>query len=302
MTAPEGDVTAAWHELLDGLRTVDARFLDGPRAVGGPRGAADGYRMALTALGVPSTRTCSPTRAGRCSSTWPAPPGAAAGGEATTPTAGTASRRSTPGGRTASAVGAATARTSASPSTTSRARGVVEPHRGERQRHRPRRRRRRPLLLRDRPDRARRPRRPLRAARRRRRHRVHPRLPGRPPPRPAGDLGDRGARRPGLFDPPDRTDEGTALALRAALRWVRTLFDIVPMELAPKHPDRRDNAARGQQTGRRATGGRRSTPPRRPSPSQPESGARHPSAAVETPFMATESLLNPAVPTAPSRS
>ena len=52
MTAPEGDVTAAWHELLDGLRTVDAGFLDGPRAVGGPRGAADGYRMALTALGV----------------------------------------------------------------------------------------------------------------------------------------------------------------------------------------------------------------------------------------------------------
>ena len=52
MTAPERDVTTAWHELLDGLRTIDAGFLDGPRAVGGPRGAADGYRMALTALGV----------------------------------------------------------------------------------------------------------------------------------------------------------------------------------------------------------------------------------------------------------
>lgn len=41
----EPDLTAAWHELLDGLRDLDTRFADGPIA-------ADGYRMALTALGV----------------------------------------------------------------------------------------------------------------------------------------------------------------------------------------------------------------------------------------------------------
>ena len=42
MTAPERDVTTAWHELLDGLRTIDAGFLDGPRAVGGPRAPRTG--------------------------------------------------------------------------------------------------------------------------------------------------------------------------------------------------------------------------------------------------------------------
>lgn len=52
MTPPERDVTVAWHELLDGLRDVEATFLDGPRAVADERGAADGYRTALTALGV----------------------------------------------------------------------------------------------------------------------------------------------------------------------------------------------------------------------------------------------------------
>ncbi len=52
MTEPLWDVTAAWHELLDGLRSIDAGFLDGPRVVADERAAADGYRMALTALGV----------------------------------------------------------------------------------------------------------------------------------------------------------------------------------------------------------------------------------------------------------
>ena len=45
MTPAERDVTRAWRELLDGLRSIDDRFLDGPLA-------ADGYRMALTSLGV----------------------------------------------------------------------------------------------------------------------------------------------------------------------------------------------------------------------------------------------------------
>jgi len=52
MTAPDWDVTTAWHELLDGLRDIDVAFRDGPRAVVDERAAADGYRMALTALGV----------------------------------------------------------------------------------------------------------------------------------------------------------------------------------------------------------------------------------------------------------
>src|SRR3546814_3322985 len=40
-----------------------------------------------------------------------------------------------------------------------------------------------------------------------------------------------------VLDPPeplDRSDEATAAALRAALRWIRTLFDVVPIALAPK--------------------------------------------------------------------
>jgi len=52
MTAPDRDVTVAWRELLDGLRAIDSGFIGGPRAAGDDRGAADGYRMALTALGV----------------------------------------------------------------------------------------------------------------------------------------------------------------------------------------------------------------------------------------------------------
>ena len=33
MTPPERDVSAAWHELIDGVRDLDAAFLDGARAV-----------------------------------------------------------------------------------------------------------------------------------------------------------------------------------------------------------------------------------------------------------------------------
>lgn len=44
--------TAAWHELLDGLRDLEGSFLEGPRAVEGERAVADGYRMLATILGV----------------------------------------------------------------------------------------------------------------------------------------------------------------------------------------------------------------------------------------------------------
>lgn len=44
--------TAAWHELLDGLRALEGSFLDGDRAVQGEQAVADGYRMLATILGV----------------------------------------------------------------------------------------------------------------------------------------------------------------------------------------------------------------------------------------------------------
>lgn len=44
--------TAAWHELLDTLRDLDASFLEGPRAVSDDRHVADGYRALATCLGV----------------------------------------------------------------------------------------------------------------------------------------------------------------------------------------------------------------------------------------------------------
>jgi len=44
--------TAAWHELLDGLRGLEGSFLDGDRAVQGEQAVADGYRMLATILGV----------------------------------------------------------------------------------------------------------------------------------------------------------------------------------------------------------------------------------------------------------
>lgn len=44
--------TAAWHELLDGLRELEGSFLTGDRAVSGEQAVADGYRMLGTVLGV----------------------------------------------------------------------------------------------------------------------------------------------------------------------------------------------------------------------------------------------------------
>jgi hypothetical protein len=50
--SPSYDATAAWHELLDGLRGLEGSFLDGDRAVQGEQAVADGYRMLATILGV----------------------------------------------------------------------------------------------------------------------------------------------------------------------------------------------------------------------------------------------------------
>ncbi|MBZ5737090.1 DUF1214 domain-containing protein [Nocardioides mangrovi] len=44
--------TAAWHELLDGLRDLESSFLTGDRAVAGAQAVADGYRALATVLGV----------------------------------------------------------------------------------------------------------------------------------------------------------------------------------------------------------------------------------------------------------
>lgn len=52
MTEPTWEVTAAWHELLDGLRELDVSFLAGDRAVLGERAVVDGYRTLATLLGV----------------------------------------------------------------------------------------------------------------------------------------------------------------------------------------------------------------------------------------------------------
>lgn len=46
------DTTAAWHELLDGLRELETTFLQGERAVEGEQAVTDGYRMLATLLGV----------------------------------------------------------------------------------------------------------------------------------------------------------------------------------------------------------------------------------------------------------
>lgn len=46
------EVTAAWRELLDGLRELDGTFLSGDRAVGREAAVVDGYRALLTTLGV----------------------------------------------------------------------------------------------------------------------------------------------------------------------------------------------------------------------------------------------------------
>ncbi len=52
MTTESHEATAAWRELLDTLRTLDASFMSGPKAVGDDRHVADGYRMLATTLGV----------------------------------------------------------------------------------------------------------------------------------------------------------------------------------------------------------------------------------------------------------
>lgn len=52
MTTESHEATDAWRELLDTLRTLDASFMAGPKAVGDDRHVADGYRMLATTLGV----------------------------------------------------------------------------------------------------------------------------------------------------------------------------------------------------------------------------------------------------------
>jgi Protein of unknown function (DUF1214) len=52
MTAPAHESSAAWHELLQTLGSLDGSFLDGDRAVSDDRHIADGYRMIATTLGV----------------------------------------------------------------------------------------------------------------------------------------------------------------------------------------------------------------------------------------------------------
>jgi hypothetical protein len=52
MTTPGRETTAAWHELCEGLGALPDAFLTGPRAVTSDRAAAEGYRAALTALGI----------------------------------------------------------------------------------------------------------------------------------------------------------------------------------------------------------------------------------------------------------
>lgn len=49
---PPWDSTAAWQELLDGLRHLDTGFLDGPKAVRGEQSVVEGYRFLATVLGV----------------------------------------------------------------------------------------------------------------------------------------------------------------------------------------------------------------------------------------------------------
>lgn len=54
MTAPDPTYasSAAWGDLLDGLRDLEATFRSGDRAVSGEQAVADGYRSLLTTLGV----------------------------------------------------------------------------------------------------------------------------------------------------------------------------------------------------------------------------------------------------------
>lgn len=50
--SPSWDSYAAWRELLDGIRDLDATFLDGPKAVRGEQSVVEGYRFLATVLGV----------------------------------------------------------------------------------------------------------------------------------------------------------------------------------------------------------------------------------------------------------
>lgn len=52
MTEPTWEVTTAWRELLDGLGKLDGSFLTGDRAVSGEAAVVDGYRALATVLGV----------------------------------------------------------------------------------------------------------------------------------------------------------------------------------------------------------------------------------------------------------
>ena len=56
MSATDDDArwesTRAWRELLDGVRELDAGFLQGPRAVRGEQTVVEGYRFLATVLGV----------------------------------------------------------------------------------------------------------------------------------------------------------------------------------------------------------------------------------------------------------
>jgi hypothetical protein len=49
---PGWESTRAWRELTDGLRELDATFLDGPNAVTGEQSVAEGYRFLATVMGV----------------------------------------------------------------------------------------------------------------------------------------------------------------------------------------------------------------------------------------------------------
>jgi hypothetical protein len=49
---PGWETTQAWRDLLDGLRQLDATFLDGPNAVVGEQAVAEGYRFLATVFAV----------------------------------------------------------------------------------------------------------------------------------------------------------------------------------------------------------------------------------------------------------
>ncbi len=52
MTTPQWRSTQAWHDLLDGLAGLDQTFLAGPKALDDEQSVAEGYRFLLSVLGV----------------------------------------------------------------------------------------------------------------------------------------------------------------------------------------------------------------------------------------------------------